>query len=122
MTTSRKILLAEDNEINRKLAEMLFRRLEGVFDFAMDGQEALDKASESEYDMILMDIEMPGLNGVESARAIKEKLGDRAPIIVALTAHASDDNGQEFLDQGMDDYLTKPLKSDSVTNLLAKWL
>lgn len=112
-----KILMAEDNQVNRKLAALMFKRQQVDIDFAQDGQEAVEKCQSGSYDLVLMDIEMPGMNGVEAARVIQEKMGDQAPFIVALTAHAMEGQREEFLEQGMNDYLAKPIKMQALESI-----
>lgn len=114
-----KILMVEDNQVNRKLAQLLFQRHGYVLDFAQDGHEAVEKGSTGDYDLILMDIEMPGRNGIEAAQAIRQSRGDQTPPIVALTAHAMEGQREEFLAQGMDDYISKPIKIDAFKKILA---
>lgn len=115
-----KILMAEDNQVNRKLADLMFKRQQINADYAQDGNEAVEKCQAGNYHLVLMDIEMPGMNGVEAAQAIREKMGDQAPFIVALTAHAMDGQREEFLDKGMNDYLAKPIKMEALRTIAAQ--
>lgn len=101
--------MAEDNEINRKLADLLFKRQGLNLDFAENGEIALQKVKEHKYDLVFMDIEMPVMSGLEATEAIRRDLGDSAPPIVALTAHAMDGDRERFMEAGMADYLTKPI-------------
>lgn len=104
-----RLLMAEDNEINRKLADLLFKRQGLNLDFAENGEIALQKVKEHKYDLVFMDIEMPVMSGLEATGAIRRDLGDSAPPIVALTAHAMDGDRERFMEAGMTDYLTKPI-------------
>lgn len=115
-----KLLMAEDNEINRKLASMLFKRHNLSVDFAKDGGEAIDMCLAHVYDLVLMDIEMPGVDGLEATSVIKEKMGAKAPPIVALTAHNLDGQAEEFMAQGMDGFLTKPIKIEEMFSLFQR--
>lgn len=106
--------MADDNDINRKLAELLFKRHELDVDFARDGQEAIELTRQNSYDLVLMDIEMPGIDGLEATKIIKDEMAENAPYIVALTAHSVDGQADEFMAQGMDGFLTKPIKIEEV--------
>lgn len=117
MKNDLKLLMAEDNEINRKLAAMLFKRHDLSVDFAQNGEEAIDMCLANTYDFVLMDIEMPGINGLEATESIKQKMGENAPPIVALTAHNLDGQAEEFMQQGMDGFLTKPIKIEDMFSL-----
>lgn len=117
MKNDLKLLMAEDNEINRKLAAMLFKRHDLSVDFAQNGEEAIDMCLANNYDFVLMDIEMPGINGLEATESIKQKMGENAPPIVALTAHNLDGQAEEFMQQGMDGFLTKPIKIEDMFSL-----
>lgn len=104
-----RILLAEDNFVNQQVGLLMLSRLGYTADLASDGQRALNAVEKSEYDLILMDIQMPTMNGIDAARIIREKLGAKCPAIFALTAEALKDDEQRFLDLGFDGYLSKPL-------------
>lgn len=114
--------MVDDNEISLKLADILFRRSDYEVDLAESGAKAIEKALQSKYDLILMDIEMPGINGIEAMREIKKALGDAAPPVVALTAHSMEDQKRELLTEGMDDFLSKPLKLEAIQNLIDRVL
>ena len=104
-----KALLAEDNKINQKVALMMLKRLGIKADLAVNGEEAWQMALKEEYFIILMDIQMPKMDGLDASRLIIRDLGEDAPPIVALTAKSSDQDKQIAKDAGMVDYLTKPL-------------
>jgi signal transduction histidine kinase/DNA-binding response OmpR family regulator len=106
-----EVLLAEDNPVNQKLASALLRRMGHQVTLASDGQEALDLLDEGRFDLVLMDVQMPGMDGIEATARIRQReegTGRRLPI-VALTAHALKGDRERILAAGMDDYLTKPI-------------
>lgn len=116
-----RLLMAEDNEINRKLSDLLFKRQGLALDFAENGEIALTKTLENQYDLVFMDIEMPVMGGLEATKQINQELGDQAPPIVALTAHAMDGDRERFMDAGMSDYLTKPIDVQALTEILDRY-
>ena len=119
-----RILLVEDNVVNRALAQRLLQKRGFHVSVAVDGQEALRAVNDADFDLILMDIQMPEMDGFEATAAIRgrEKLiGKRTPII-ALTAHALKEDRERCLSAGMDAYITKPIRADelfaAIQNLL----
>ncbi|MEO8115661.1 MAG: response regulator, partial [Phenylobacterium sp.] len=114
-----RVLLVEDNPINALLARALLTREGCVIDHALGGEEALAAVKVGIYDLILMDMRMPGLSGEDTARQLRAA-GVRTPI-VALTANAFDDDRAACLAAGMDDFLVKPLSPDALRAILAKW-
>ncbi|MFN5833334.1 MAG: ATP-binding protein [Akkermansiaceae bacterium] len=116
----RKVLLVEDNLINRKLALALLAQIGCIPDIAMDGQDAVGRATSTSYDVILMDLQMPGMDGLEATRKIRqweqENAASRARII-ALTANALAGDREICLKAGMDDYLTKPINFHTLRGL-----
>ena len=113
-----KVLLVEDNAINALLARTLLTREGCAVDHAAAGEEALAALAVGTYDLILMDMRMPGLSGLETARRVRD-LGVVTPI-VALTANVFEDDRHACLEAGMNDFLVKPLSSDALRNVLAK--
>src|SRR2546429_824536 len=107
-----RILLAEDNTVNQKLALLLLQRMGYRADIAANGLEVLEALQRQSYDMILMDVQMPEMDGLEAPRAIHESwpTEQQRPRIVAMTANAMQDDREEWLAAGMDDYLTKPIQ------------
>jgi CheY-like chemotaxis protein len=105
-----RVLLAEDNPINALLARTLLTRAGCVVSLAQDGEEAVQAAASGAYDLILLDIRMPRVDGLEAAERIRAGAGpsSRAPI-VALTADAGDEERARAFKVGMDDFLTKPI-------------
>jgi CheY-like chemotaxis protein len=123
-----KILLVEDNIVNQKLAIRLLEKKNYRVDVASNGREAVDTLSDKEknvYDIVLMDIQMPILNGLEATKLIRAKtsgvINNRIPII-AMTANAMDGDKQRCIDAGMDDYVSKPVKSEKLYEAIEKQL
>jgi PAS domain S-box-containing protein len=112
------ILVAEDNPINQKVAFTLFKNIGYAVDFAKTGIEVLDMIEKKQYDIIFMDIMMPEMDGIQATIEIRKK-GIRVPII-AMTANISKEERKEALDTGMDDYVTKPVRMDTVKKILIK--
>ncbi|MEN4052541.1 FIST N-terminal domain-containing protein [Sulfurimonas sp. NWX79] len=116
-----KVLVAEDYEVNRMLIESIFQKYKNItLDFAVNGRDALDKLKEQKYDLILMDINMPVLNGIDATKYVREKLHLDIPI-VALTANALEGDKEKFLQCGMNDYLSKPIDVTALENILCKY-
>ncbi len=110
-----RILLAEDNATNQKLALRLLSRLGYRADIAGNGLEVLDALRRQVYDVVLMDVQMPELDGLEATRAIwKEWPANRRPRIVAMTANAMQEDRQECLAAGMDDFISKPVRVEEL--------
>ena len=115
-----KILVAEDNAINRKYLAALFETLGCSASFAVNGSEAVHKSGVGEYDCILMDIQMPVMDGIEATTLIRQResrMGEHIPII-ALTASAFESDRERFLSCGMDDYLSKPVDENTLIRIL----
>lgn len=118
------ILLAEDNHINQKLALNQLRKLGYTAEVAEDGQAAVEKALAHYYPLILMDVQMPVMDGLEATeriRAAQARKGRRS-VIVAMTANAMEGDRETFLAAGMDDYQSKPYGLEHLRALLRKWL
>ena len=115
----RRILLVEDNPINALLARALLAREGCSIDHASRGDEAIAAVKVGSYDLILMDMRMPGLSGEETARELR-KLGVTTPI-VALTANAFEDDRHACLAAGMNDFLVKPMSPDALRAMLIRW-
>ena len=110
-----KILVAEDNPVNQKLAHRLLEKAGNQVEMANNGQEALEKLRQGEYDLILMDVQMPVMDGIQATQKIREseKNGAHMPII-ALTAHAMKGDAEKCLAAGMDGYVSKPIRSEEL--------
>jgi len=113
-----KVLVAEDNAVNVKLALRMLERLGIRADVAGDGREALEAVARQPYDVVLMDIQMPNMDGVEATRAILARWPDARPRIVGLSAHALGEERDRAMAAGMDDYLTKPLDAARLAAVL----
>ena len=114
-----RILLAEDNVVNQKLAMRLLQQMGYRADLASNGIEAIECVERQTYDVVLMDVQMPEMDGLEASRRItaKYKPGER-PRIVAMTANAMQGDREECLAAGMDDYVTKPIRVDALVEAL----
>jgi signal transduction histidine kinase/ligand-binding sensor domain-containing protein/ActR/RegA family two-component response regulator len=102
------ILVAEDNLMNQRLIMRITSKLGYEADLANNGQEALDMIREKDYDLILMDVQMPELDGIQATKIIRQRYGSM-PLIMAMTANAMDDDFERCITAGMDDYISKPL-------------
>jgi CheY-like chemotaxis protein len=113
-----RILLAEDNAVNQKVGLLMLSRLGYGADLATNGLRAVEATEKATYDLILMDIQMPEMNGVEAARIIRAKLGAKSPAIFALTAEALQSDRERFLNAGFDGYLSKPIQAHKLQDAL----
>ena len=114
-----RILLAEDNAVNQKLALRLLQQMGYRADVASNGIEAIESVERQVYDVVLMDVQMPEIDGLEATRRIVSQWPDERPRIVAMTANAMHGDREMCLDAGMDDYVTKPIRVDSLVQALA---
>ena len=120
-TCSLRLLVVEDNIVNQKVALRMLDRLGYQADLAGDGIEALDCLKKNPYDVILMDIQMPRMNGLEATREILARFSDQqCPLVIGMSAHAAAQDRQLGLDAGMIDYLTKPVQLAQLRDLLWK--
>ena len=113
-----RLLLAEDNAVNQKVGLLMLSRLGYSADVAKNGLEAVAAVEKGRYDLILMDIQMPEMNGIEASGRIREKLGASCPAIIALTAEALEGDQQRFLALGFNGYLSKPLQVPALAEVL----
>jgi PAS domain S-box-containing protein len=112
------ILVVEDNPLNRQLALLLLGEIGYSADTATNGREALEALDEKTYDVVLMDVQMPEMDGLEATRKIHERMGPRRPRIVAATANATQDERERALAAGMDGYLSKPIRLEELAAAL----
>ncbi len=116
-----RILLAEDNMFNQKFALRLLERFGYTADTAVSGLEVLEALQQQQYDVILMDVQMPNMDGLEATRRIREQwVAQQQPYIIAMTANAMEGDREMCLDAGMDDYVSKPVKVQELVNALER--
>ncbi|HLN54326.1 MAG TPA: response regulator [Lentimicrobium sp.] len=119
----KKILLAEDNLINQKVALLMLKKFDQNIELADNGLIAVEKFRSEHYDVVLMDLHMPELDGFEATRKIREiENSEQRPVkvkIYAMTASSMQDEKDNCLNAGMDGYLAKPFRNDDVIALLA---
>ncbi len=118
-----RVLLAEDSVFNQKIISTMLTRLGVQVDIASNGYEVLDKCAQQRYALILMDCQMPLLDGYHAAQSLRDreaKMGLHTPII-AITADQSQDLAT-YLDSGMDDHVSKPLLPEQLAMILKRWL
>ncbi|MCS3799519.1 ATP-binding protein [Niastella sp. OAS944] len=115
-----KVLVTEDNEFNQSLISHIFKSWDLPFEMANNGQEAIDKLEANKYDLVLMDIQMPVMDGYTASRKIRNELRSAIPII-AMTAHAMPGEREKCLSYGMNDYIAKPIKQEQLSLLISKF-
>jgi len=116
-----KILLAEDNLINQKVALQMLKKIGFEADLAANGQEAISALERQPYDIILMDIQMPEMDGIEAAKKIRERWPN-GPKIIAITAFALEGDREKCIEAGMDDYISKPIQIQELQNKIAAFM
>jgi CheY-like chemotaxis protein len=114
------ILLAEDNAVNQKLAVRLLANMGYEADLAGDGLQAITALEQKAYDVVLMDVQMPELDGLEATRRIRARWPDRSIHIVAMTANAMAGDRDACLAAGMNDYVSKPIRPAELTTALER--
>jgi len=118
-----KILVAEDLPDNRQLILLMLEEIGYKADWVSNGQQALDRAAAKEYDIILMDCQMPILDGYKATKQLRDREGDdRHTTVIGLTANAMAGDRQKCLDAGMDDYISKPISLETLEQTLSRWL
>jgi CheY-like chemotaxis protein len=116
-----QILLAEDNVVNQKLALLLLEKLGYTADVAANGLEAIEALERQRYEVVLMDVQMPELDGLEATRRIRERWPAASrPRIIAMTANAMPEDREACLNAGMDDYIAKPIRPEELLAALAR--
>jgi two-component system sensor histidine kinase BarA len=116
-----RILAVDDMELNLRLLQTWLKNTSITLDLAYDGKSAIERCQHTEYDLILMDIQMPNIDGLQATRAIRKTALNIGTPIIAVSAHAMEDERQHFLDSGMDDFLPKPIKLDNLITLINMW-
>ncbi|HSH00987.1 MAG TPA: response regulator [Anaerolineae bacterium] len=114
-----RILVAEDNKVNQRVARQQLKRLGYKVDMVSDGAQAIESATNNSYDLILMDMQMPNVDGLEATRHIRAQVtNERKLCIIALTANATDEDRQRCLAAGMDNFISKPFKVNDLVEIL----
>lgn len=117
-----RILLAEDNVMNQQLAFEILNNAGMFVKVVNNGREAVDAVKKTVFDGILMDVQMPVMDGIEATRIIRNDMRFNEIPIIAMTAYAMDSDRKRILKAGMNDYMTKPIDSDQLFSILAKWI
>lgn len=119
-----RILIAEDNEINQKVIRIILEKYGYDFKFARNGEEALELYYLDDYHLVLMDCQMPKIDGLQACRKIREfeslRQKTRCPI-VAMTANAMKGDREKCMEAGMDDFLSKPFRSQDLIQMIVIW-
>jgi CheY-like chemotaxis protein len=117
-----RVLLAEDNAINSRVAMRMLEKLGYRVDLASNGKEAVDMLEMLPYDLILMDCQMPTMDGFEATRKIRRCQGERGRVpIIAVTANSMEGDKDRCLQAGMDDYIAKPIQVERLREILERW-
>ena len=117
-----RILVVEDNSINQKVAKAILEHLGYHSDLAVNGTEALEKIQAGSYDLILMDCQMPVMDGYDATRKVRQLEDDKRDVpIIAMTAHAISGDREKYIQAGMNDYISKPVDPDKLGEIIAKW-
>lgn len=116
-----RILLAEDNLVNQLLIKKVIEKAGYYLELATNGVIALEKLSQGKFDLVLMDVQMPDLNGLDTTREIIKIYKDNRPKIIAITAGSFGDDETQCINAGMDDTLEKPFKIEQLQEKLAKF-
>jgi CheY-like chemotaxis protein len=122
-SSTARLLIVEDYEDNRDILLMLLDSLGYEADAVVNGQDFLDRMAEQDYDIVLMDCQMPVLDGYAATRQLRQREGtQKHTVVIGVTAHAMERDRQTCLDAGMDDYLTKPIELDELAQILRHWI
>jgi PAS domain S-box-containing protein len=116
-----RILLAEDNLINQKVTLKMLKKLGYMADVAVNGLEVLQALERQDYDVVLMDVQMPEMDGVEATKVIRQRWSTNGPEIIAVTAYALEGDRERYLEIGMDDYISKPIQIEELRAVLEKY-
>jgi CheY-like chemotaxis protein len=115
-----KVLLVDDISVNRKVAGIMLKKLNCEFTEASNGLEALKVIDDESFDLVLMDIQMPEMDGVEALQKLKEKDSSSLPPVIALSANALEGDREKYLGLGFDDYIAKPITLKALRDHLGK--
>lgn len=122
ISAQRRILLAEDNAVNLQITLAMLRPLNIAIDTVTNGKDAVAAVGCQSYDLVLMDYQMPDMDGLEATRQIRARFPQAAVPIVALTASAMQGDRERCHAAGMSDYLSKPFRTDQLQGMVLKWL
>ncbi|MEM6641693.1 MAG: PAS domain S-box protein [Bacteroidota bacterium] len=117
-----RILLVDDNDVNRKVASNILIKSGCSVIEAVDGFQAIEKVQHQRFDLILMDIQMPKMDGTEATQKIRDLGLKKCPPIIAMTAYSMEEDRDRFIGAGLDDYLSKPIKADALIRKIKEWL
>ena len=116
------ILLVDDNGVNRQVASEILRKSGCQVDNAEDGRQAIEAVQQKQYDLVFMDIQMPEMDGVTATKHIKELNLKNLPPIIAMTAYSMKEDKERFLQQGLDDYIAKPIRANDLLNKVRRYV
>ncbi len=116
-----RILLTDDNRINQQVGREMLERVGAVVDIAEDGKQAIAMALQDRYDVVFMDIHMPEIGGIEATQILRSMPATNDLVIIAMTANAMQGDRESCISNGMDDYISKPVKSKDLYELILKW-
>jgi PAS domain S-box-containing protein len=117
-----KVLVVDDNLVNRKVATEILRNHHCLVDTAINGKEAIEKVIANDYAMVLMDIQMPVMDGIAATTEIKKITSKKIPPIIAMTAYSMKEDKLKYMSLGMDDYLAKPIRVESLLAKINEWV
>ncbi len=113
-------LVAEDNSVNQKWIKKILNKMGYQSEVSENGKIVLERVSHEHFDLILMDVQMPEMDGMEATRMIRLCL-DAQPVIIAMTANVMQGDREECIQSGMNDYISKPVELNELVNMLEKW-
>lgn len=117
-----RVLIIDDNSVNRQVASEILKKAGCTVTLLSSGKEAIDEVQENTFDIIFMDIQMPEMDGVEATRRIKALSTANLAPIIAMTAYSMKEDKEKFINQGMDDYISKPIKANLLINKVKEWV